>query len=351
MAIYKIFPTKDASIYSKSPTQNTGLDEILDASTSIYLGIPQVSRYLMEFSSTEITDIVDNKISGSSYTTYLRNFAANVTGLTSDSTLKFHPISGSWNMGTGKSTDSPITTNGTSWLWKDEVDSIAWVNTGSDYFTTPSASQNFNYSDSTDVKVDVKGIVLDWYNGTTPNNGFLVKQQDGDEFSPLASKATTFKYFSIDTNTIYPPQLEFRWEDYIFNTGSSTNTILDKAESFISVYNNAGEYYPSSVERFRFSTLPKYPDRQFITSSYYTQNYYLPEDVSTYAIKDSETNEYVIDFDPLYTKISSDELSSYFDIYMNGLEPERNYTILVKTVLDGTTKVFDEDIIFKVING
>ena len=70
-----------------------------------------------------------------------------------------------------------------------------------------------------------------------------------------------------------------------------------------------------------------------------------------YAIKDSETNEYVIDFDPLYTKISADSVSSYFNIYMDGLEPERYYTILVKTVLDGVTKVFDEDIMFKIING
>ena len=351
MALYKLFPTKDASLYSEFPTQNTGLDEILEASTYIKVGIPQTSRYLIEFSSTEITDIIDNKVSGSSYTTYLRNYAANVAGLNTISSLKFHPISSSWDMGIGKLEDSPITTTGVSWLWRDEVNSLAWVNTGSDYYTIPSSSQTFNYSDPTDVKVDVKEIVEDWYSGSIPNYGFIVKQQDSDEFSSLASKATTFKYFSIDTNTIYPPQLEFRWDDYIFNTGSSTNTILNKAESFISVYNNAGEYYPSSIERFRFSSLPKYPDRQFITSSYYTQNYYLPEDVSLYAIKDSETNEYVIDFDPLYTKISADGTSSYFDIYMNGLEPERYYTILVKTVLDGTTKVFDEDIMFKVING
>jgi hypothetical protein len=36
---------------------------------------------------------------------------------------------------------------------------------------------------------------------------------------------------------------------------------------------------------------------------------------------------------------------------MNGLEPERYYTILLKTKLDGTTKVFDEDIMFKVAKG
>ena len=142
-----------------------------------------------------------------------------------------------------------------------------------------------------------------------------------------------------------------KWEDYYFTTGSSTNTILNKAESFINIYNNTGVYYSESIARFRISAIPKYPDRQFVTSSYYTENYYLPANVSLYAIKDTDTNEFVIDFDDKYTNISADATSSYFDVYMNGLEPERYYTILIKTKLDGTTQIYDEDIMFKVING
>ena len=79
-------------------------------------------------------------------------------------------------------------------------------------------------------------------------------------------------------------------------------------------------------------------------------NYYLPKQ-SFYALKDSETNEYIIPFDTKYAKVSADTTSSYFDIYMGGLEPERYYTILLKTKIGGTTKVFDEDMMFKVING
>ena len=30
MAVYKIFPSSDATLYSKFPAQNTGLDEILE---------------------------------------------------------------------------------------------------------------------------------------------------------------------------------------------------------------------------------------------------------------------------------------------------------------------------------
>jgi hypothetical protein len=36
---------------------------------------------------------------------------------------------------------------------------------------------------------------------------------------------------------------------------------------------------------------------------------------------------------------------------MNGLEPERDYTILIKTIMGGVTQVFDEDMRFKVVNG
>ena len=100
MAIYKIFPTQDATIYQAYPTLNTGLDEIIEA--SIYLGtfstinnptetnnnqevaIDPPSRFLIQFSSTEINDIITNKISSSQWQSNLRCFVANVTGLNSE---------------------------------------------------------------------------------------------------------------------------------------------------------------------------------------------------------------------------------------------------------------------------
>ena len=77
---------------------------------------------------------------------------------------------------------------------------------------------------------------------------------------------------------------------------------------------------------------------------------YLPTS-SYYAIKDLDTNEFVIDFDKQFTKISCDNNSNYFDVYMNGLEPERYYKILIKTVINGSVIVKDEDYYFKIING
>ena len=76
-----------------------------------------------------------------------------------------------------------------------------------------------------------------------------------------------------------------------------------------------------------------------------------PVDMAYYAIKDLDTNEYVIDFDGNYTKLSLDDNGSYFTLYMNGLEPERYYKILIQTTVNGSTIVFDENYIFKVTNG
>ena len=65
MANRKIFPTKDASMYTFSQSMNTGLDEILEATTEIRSDSPQVSRYLLQFSQDEINSWVTSSVSGS----------------------------------------------------------------------------------------------------------------------------------------------------------------------------------------------------------------------------------------------------------------------------------------------
>jgi len=70
MAIYKIFPTQDTTLYSLYPEMNTGLDEIIEASLEIGAiknPSPQTSRFLIQFSSDEILDIFNNKILNSQW--------------------------------------------------------------------------------------------------------------------------------------------------------------------------------------------------------------------------------------------------------------------------------------------
>jgi hypothetical protein len=158
------------------------------------------------------------------------------------------------------------------------------------------------------------------------------------------------KYYSVDTNTIYPPQLEFKWRDYTTILTGLEPTIVSDPNIKMSLAENPGVFYSGSINRFRLNVSPMYPPRTFQTSSYYVGKNYLPLS-SYYAIKDLDTNEYVIDFDSQYTQISADSTSNYFDIYMDGLEPERYYEILIKSTIDGSTRIYNDNYYFKVING
>jgi hypothetical protein len=179
------------------------------------------------------------------------------------------------------------------------------------------------------------------------NEGFILRQSSNTEFLEDPRKNIELKYFSVDTNTIYPPQLEFRWDDFIRETGSLSE--INTSELVATLSNNPDNYNPTTVKRFKLDVRPQYPTQVFTTSSIYTTNYVLPEQ-SYWSIQDLFTNEVVIDFDTVYTKISCDSNGNYFTVYMNGLEPERYYKILIKTIINGSTKVLDDEQYFKVVN-
>jgi len=374
MAIYKLFPTKDATIYSRYPNKNTGLDEILDVSIEDAQdsGNTQANRFLVQFSQTEISDVLTNKVGNASWSASFLAYLAYGDGLNIDTTLEFYPISQSWEMGTGKFAYTPEYTNGVNWTYRGASTTSGWATSsfspfvtasysssagGGTWFTgssnpsivpTVTASQTFSYFDDFDINVNVTNIVKAWTSSLIQNNGIIVKQED--EFIDSLEYNNVLRYFSRDTHTIYPPQLEIKWRDYSFNTGSSGLTILNTLPAFVDIAENPGIFYPESVNRFRVNARPEYPVRIYQTTSYYTTNYYLPTS-SYYAVKDLDTNEFVINFDEQFTQLSVDDQSSYFDLYMNGLQPERYYTILIKTAINGSTLVFDNNYSFKVING
>ena len=325
MAIYKIFPSKDATIYSRYPNKNTGLDEILsvsieDAQDS---GDTQTNRALIQFSDTEISDVITNKINNNIWSASLKLYASVINGLNSTSIIEVYPISGSWNMGTGKYAYIPEYTNGVNWYSRLSSGSGNWSTSGFSSFVTASygstsgggtwytgssnptvlpiySTQSFSFYDDKDINVDVTNIVKAWLSSSISNDGFIIKQ--AVEFVDSLEYNNTMEYFSRDTHTIYPPQLEFKWVDFSYNTGSLSP--LTTTEATISIDENPGVFYPESVNRFRVNARPEYPTRVFQTSSYYVQTYYLPTS-SYYAIKDLDTNEYVIDFCKLIIKINN----------------------------------------------
>jgi hypothetical protein len=357
MAVYKIFPTKDASIYSYYPTKNSGLDEILDI--SLYKSIEnagEVSRALLAFSNTEITDILSNKIGSSNYKAYLKLYLANASEIPLDYTLYCHPISSSWNMGIGRAANIPATTDGVSWKYKDTLSGSIFTSSvanatntyngtnigGGSWWTGSNliATQSFNYTTNKDIELDITNTI----SSSFYQNGFIIKHSSSLEFS--TSSTFELKYFSTDTHTIYPPCLEFRWNDFSYSTGSSTTVQSDNI--VISLSNNKKEYQEDSVNRFRVNTRDKFPTRTFQTSSLYLNSKLLPTS-SYYAVKDIKTEEFVIDFDTTFTKLSCDPTGNYFDLYMNGLQPERYYSILIKSIISGSTVIHEDNNYFKII--
>ena len=363
MAIYKIFPEKSATIYSFYPTLNTGLDEILELSTYYSInGTDEVSRALIKFPSTQISDLIANKIGTGSFNAYLKLYLANASSIPLNYTIFAHPIAADWNQGTGRLGNSPATTDGVSWEFTNESGSNSWIqgnfptgvtgsystNVGGGTWWTASSyssSQSFTNSTSKDIELRVSGSVKAWYSGSITNYGFILKHSSSIEFTTQSKFET--KYFSNNTHTIYPPCLEIRWNDFVYNTGSLS--VISNDLFIPSLGNNKGEFQQDSVQRFRINVRDKFPARAFQTSSVYLSNKVLPTS-SYWSIKDLDTEEIVVDYDTTYTKISCDTSGSYFDVYMNGLEPERYYKLLFKTALSsGETVISDNNYYFKVI--
>ena len=375
IVVYNVWNTEGAT-WSLNPLLWSVSDFVTYTTTSV------VSRFLIRFEQSDINYILDNIVQDKNYDVHLKSYVATAQGVDQAATIEAFPVAQSWANGTGHYGDSPQTQNGVSWTKRNAGTQTAafWPTSSTIPFATSSfhpnepgggewytgstdpnlilpATQSFDIKTKKDLDIKVTDIVTTWYsqskgvNPYTPieNNGFIVKWEDSLEWSFSIKSQPDIRFFSTDTNTIYPPELEIRWDDSDYTTGSLN--ILNNEDIFMSLDENPGVFFPDSINRFRINSRPKYPIRSYQTGSWYTTNYALPSS-SYYAIKDLDTNEYVVDFDETYTKISTDTKSSYFTVYMNGLEPERYYQILVKTEINGQVIVYkDNNFNFKVVNG
>ena len=388
MAIYKLFPYKDSTLYSFYPSMNTGIDPITDIS-NLNIAVasnPQVARFLTEFVQSEIEDVINNKISGKQWDVDFRSFIATAEGVVESTDASVHPLAQYWYNGTGTYLDIPLTTDGCSWNTPNfDGSGVSWTDSGSDstnHYVTSSydttyapvgggswyhsgsdgtlyeVTQSFDTRSDKDLKINAKTVVSLWYSSSLgvhassslPNYGFITKWESGVEFNTNTQIQPVMQFYSVDTNTIYPPQLEFKWKDYSsVLTGSATSSIVNTTNIVSSLAENPGLFTPSSINRFRFNVAPKYPIRTWTTASQFTGTNYLPT-ASYYAIKDLDTNEFVVDYNTTYTQLSSDSNGNYFDVYMNGLEPERYYKICVKTTINNSTLVLDDNYYFKIVN-
>lgn len=372
--MYKtIYPVKDATLYSHSPEQNTGVDQILEISkntvgapslegdSTIYYASTYNSRVFMQFNLQDINNSILNGSISSDAKFYLNLGATEAVTLPLEYTLYAHPISGSWTNGRGYFNNNPIITEGTSWRYRDsKLSGVTWstgsynikatgsfstIPGGGNWYKSPVCSQSFNH-ELPDVRMDVTAIVRSWISGSIDNNGLMIKLSDD-----LEQDSTVFgsiKFFSVESHTIFLPRLDVVWDNSdVTGTGSFTEVMSD--DFILYLKNNRGEYRQLEKPKIRIGVRERYPQQTYATSSVYLNSKRLPTG-SYYQIQDTETDEVIIPFDDLGTKINCDSSGNWFQFDCSSLMPERYYTIVFKSIFDGgsTVVVVDDNYNFAV---
>ena len=378
--------------------------------TTTFTNDPEFSRILIQFDLTSISSslLTGDINNGSKF--FLKLKASSTSEVPLDYKIYAYPISKSWDMGIGRydtdgigsfganwyynttqntsslwysSTASTVTYNFSDYLLTSSLGSSSFQNGGATWFyNVPSTylqptsstsssfynvysgskyissfcssslsgsslicSQLYSYSTS-DIYMDVTPIVKSWICGCVPNNGFiLISSLELVQSDDINS---SIRFFSKETNTIYQPYLDVKWDDSVYSTGSLVS--LTGFNPYTVVIKNVGrEYKFGSVPRINIFAREKAPLKNFVKG--YQQSQYLSSSLlpsnSYYAIKDNESENFVIDFDD-YTKLSCDGAIHYFRLDTTGLPVERYYRILIKTEIDGEIVIFDNGNIFKV---
>ena len=383
---YFEFATADATLYEGEATQsvNTGLDPILEVRKDMNDNgtVINVSRALVKFDLSYISASVQNSLIPKSTKYYLNLYDAGSVDLPSSQTLYSYPVSQSWTMGDGTYHSNPQITEGCSWRYRDgENDGTQWIsgsnNTGGTWFSGSYASGTRNLTcsssleyETTDIRMDVTDIVHAWiYSGSLyPNQGFMVKRsgsvgnvtsgsgvQEGDTI-----KYGQLKFFSRDTSTIYPPKLEAVWDDQTWSTGSLEPLTGSALEDTVIYFKGLRpEYKQNSKVRFRLVGRERYPKKTYSTTAAEVAVKHLPsgsrhiEHGTYYSIKDAVTEDVIIPFGT-GSIVSCDSTSNYFNVWMNGLQPERYYKFEIriasgsKSVSDQIVNYYDDNFTFKV---
>jgi len=370
--MFRIFyAEQDATLYESAATYNTGLDPVLEigkrlnTSGSNYLK----SRSVIKFDMTEISSSLSkyNKtVNDCKFV--LQLYTSDAKALPAQYTVTAKMVGQDWMNGTGYL--SSLTTDGVSWegpesgsSWisgsqKIEIGTsdlyISGSGTGGNYLyysgssTAPvlQVSESFSYRTS-DVNLNVTQPLKIWLSGSSgqsiPNYGFMIQFSDSDESNDNVHGYVRF--FSRDTHTIYVPKLTMYWDDTSYSTGSMSEINL---ESYATYTNTKSIYKDTEIAKIRIYARDKYPRKSPTNVFPYELVKVLP-DTTYYSVVDAATDEVIIPFDDIYTKVSCDSTSNFIYLDFNGLMPERSYRLQLKIVDGFIEQYIDDQIYFKVV--
>ncbi len=362
---------------------------------TVNTNLPELSRALLKFDITTISkSIANGTISNTGSIKFnLKLIVTEAEELPLSYSIYGYPISQSWEMGNGRYATGGSYL-GSSWYYRNYAGnsgSLEWypITASStyqfvDYLTTSSyasesfqkgggtwhykipssysipasgycsnlqqtsslvCSQSFDYT-SSDVNMDITSIVKSWICGCIPNEGIILLSSL--ELSQAENTTGTLKFYSKDSNTIYTPYIDAQWDDTSYISGSLV-AVSDSVPFTIVLKNVSKNYKFGALPRIDVFARAKNPLKNFVKG--YQMNQYLTSSLlptsSYYAIKDNESERMILDFDD-YTKLSCNGNVHYFNLDTTSFAVERYYRILIKTVTNNTTQIFDNGYIFKI---
>ena len=231
------FTTKDAFISSGSneitgedfKDKNTGKDEILELKKVFFdRSFSYQTRVLLQFDTDEIENYISSSVLPNDYQLNLRLYETEGTsGLSETYTIAAYPLSQEWDEGVGKELDVPKTTDGCSWKFRknrDGASELEWTTYGGTYIAGDEATQQFS-SESPDINMNITTMAKKWFGGVNQNYGLLLRISGSRETS--SGSFEDIKFFSRQTNTIYSPKIELKWDDHLPATGSNTGSLTE----------------------------------------------------------------------------------------------------------------------------
>jgi len=355
------FTTKDAFINSGSneitgddfKDKNTGQDEILELKKVFFdRTFSHPTRVLLQFDTNEIKSYISSSVLPRDYKLNLRLYETEGTsGLSEEYEIAAYPLSQEWDEGVGKEVDVPKTTDGCSWLYRknrDGASQLEWTTPGGTYIASDEVSQSFS-SESPDINMNITTIAKKWFSGDNTNYGLLVRISGSRETS--SGSFEDIKFFSRQTNTIYSPKIELKWDDHLPASGSNTGSLTElditgNSENYLYPIHVREAYKENETVKFRFGARKRYIQKSFSTSVQTVSGSFIPHGKSAYSIIDMATNESVVPFSA-YTTMSCDTTSNYFKQDLDAFEPNRAYKIMVKVKHnDKQTIIYDDDFEF-----
>lgn len=357
MGYYFVTASKDASVYLQQPNQNTGLDEVLEVSKVYYGNLKDISRALLKFDLTPLSESIFNgSVSLDSVELLLRETESEEIPL--EYTIYANPLYTSWEMGSGKRFDE-ISTQGVTWNYREGDTGLEWApdglvsgvndanpnsGKGGVWYTSYEASQSFNYQ-SADLSIDMSEPVNAWLSGSITNEGVIIRHSEA--FENNTNDYGILKFFSKETHTIYQPKLMIGYDDQQIVTGSLLPLEFSD-EVLVKVKNLSKEIKNNTTTKIRVVGRERYPLRTFSSTFRYNDVKYLPSS-SYYQITDYESNDIIVPFGE-YSKISCDSNGNYFQIDFSNWEANRVYKIEFKVENNGEVYYFDDDMTFKIID-